>query len=124
MDKVGIVYHPKYEAAQPFARDIAQRASSKVREVWVSSAWDDQSREAQIGGTELLICCGGDGTVLQAARSTVPYDVVLLGVNLGRIGFLTELAPAALFERLDDILRGEGRVETRSMVETAKCGSS
>ena len=105
MDKVGIVYHPKYEAAQPFARDILQRASSKVREVWVSSAWDDQSREAHITGTELLICCGGDGTVLQAARSTVPYDVVLLGV-------------AALFERLDDILRGGGRIETRSMVET------
>src|SRR5207244_12165435 len=61
MDKVGIVYHPKYEAAQPFARDIAQRASSKVREVWVSSAWDDQSREGQVGGADLRVGCGGAG---------------------------------------------------------------
>ena len=118
MDKIGIVYHPKYEAAQPFARDIAERAAAKVREVWVASAWDDESRGAHIHGTDLLICCGGDGTMLQAARSTVAHDVLLLGVNLGRIGFLTELAPAALFDRLDEILRGEGRVETRSMVET------
>jgi NAD+ kinase len=48
----------------------------------------------------------------------IPHPVTLLGVNLGRIGFLTELTPPLLFERLDEIVAGGGRVETRSMIET------
>ncbi len=118
MDKVGIVYHPKYEAARRVADDAASRLAGRVGDVWVASAWDEDARAANIAGTELLICCGGDGTMLQAARAVVPHKVVLLGVNMGRIGFLTELGPTALFEKLDAIVAGEGRIETRSMMET------
>jgi NAD+ kinase len=56
--------------------------------------------------------------VLRAARAVIPHPVVLLGVNLGRIGFLTEIAPPALFEKLGDIIAGAGRTETRAMIET------
>ena len=96
MDKLGIVYHPKYEAARRLADDAAQRLSGRVGDVWVASAWDDDARAAHLDATELLICCGGDGTMLKAARAVVPHKVVLLGVNMGRIGFLTELGPTAL----------------------------
>ncbi len=87
-------------------------------ETWLASAWDDGARDEHIPGTGLLICCGGDGTVLRAARAVIPHPVVLLGVNLGRIGFLTEIAPPALFDRLDDIAAGTGRIEARAMIET------
>jgi NAD+ kinase len=43
--------------------------------------------------------------------------VTLLGVNLGRIGFLTEITPDVLMHRLEEIARGAGRVETRAMIE-------
>lgn len=94
------------------------RLTGAVADVWLASAWDDAARDEHVPGTDLVICCGGDGTVLRAARAVIPHPVVLLGVNTGRIGFLTELSPAAALERLDDIVGGAGRVETRAMVET------
>jgi NAD+ kinase len=118
MQKIGVTYHPKSEAARSVAEDVARRLRAKIDDVWVASAWDDEMRELHVAGTDLVICCGGDGTVLRAARAVVPHPVILLGVNLGRIGFLTEIAPGELFERLDEITGGAGRVETRAMVET------
>jgi len=117
LKKIGITYHPKSEAARSVAEDVRRRLAGKVDEVWVASAWDEDMRR-QVAGSELLICCGGDGTVLRAARAVVPHAVTLLGVNLGRIGFLTEITPAELFEKLDEIIGGAGRIETRAMVET------
>jgi NAD+ kinase len=118
MNKVGITYHPKSEAARSCAEDVRARVAQRPIETWVASAWDDGARDEHIPATDLLICCGGDGTVLRAARAVIPHPVTLLGVNLGRIGFLTEITPPALMERLDDILDGAGRVERRAMIET------
>lgn len=115
--KVGVTYHPKSEAARTVAEETGRRLERLVEHVWVASAWDDGPLDGDVPDTELLICCGGDGTVLRAARAVVPHDVSLLGVNLGRIGFLTEITPAALFDRLEDIVGGAGRVETRAMIE-------
>ena len=116
MNKVGITYHPKSEVARGVAEEAARRVAASGAETWLASAWD--ARSPQIEGTDMLICCGGDGTVLRAARAVIPHPVVLLGVNLGRVGFLTEIMPPELFERLDQILAGAGRVEARTMIET------
>ncbi len=118
MNKIGIAYHPKSDAARRCAEDIRARLEGRVPDVWVASAWDDGARDEHVPGTDLLICCGGDGTVLRAARAVIPHPVALLGVNLGRIGFLTELTPPSLIERLDDVLEGKGRIEERAMIET------
>ncbi len=56
--------------------------------------------------------------MLRAARAVIPYPVTLLGINTGRIGFLTELSPAAALDRLDEVIGEGGRVETRAMIET------
>ena len=117
MKKIGITYHPKSEAARRCAEETRTALASKPLDIWLASAWDDGAREEHVPGTDLLICCGGDGTVLRAARAVIPHPVTLLGVNLGRIGFLTELTPQLLFDRLDDIAAGAGRVETRAMIE-------
>ncbi len=118
MNKIGITYHPKSEEARRVAEEAARRLAPKAGEVWLASAWDDGAGPEQVTGTDLLICCGGDGTVLRAARAVIPHPVTLLGVNLGRIGFLTEVTPAQLFEQLDEIAAGAGRIETRAMIET------
>ena len=117
MKKAGVTYHPKSEAARAVAEEVRARLEPKVAEVWVASAWDEDARERDVPGTDLLICCGGDGTMLRAARAVVPHPVTLLGVNLGRIGFLTETTPDVLFERLDAIVGGAGRIELRAMIE-------
>lgn len=66
---------------------------------------------------DLLIVLGGDGTLLSAARLTAAIDVPLLGVNLGRLGFLTEVPPESLSTMLDAIASGRAPVETRFLMQ-------
>lgn len=65
---------------------------------------------------DLVVVLGGDGTLLSAARATAPIDVPLLGVNLGSLGFLTEVPPQALYTVLDAIADGRASVEHRSLM--------
>src|SRR6516162_6914553 len=66
---------------------------------------------------DLVIVLGGDGTLLSAARATAAIDVPLLGVNLGSLGFLTELPPHALYTMLEAIAAGRAPVEHRSLMQ-------
>jgi NAD+ kinase len=64
-------------------------------------------------GTDLAIVAGGDGTLLSVARVAGPLRVPILGVNLGGLGFLTELQPDELFSGLTHVLDGDYRIEER-----------
>jgi len=65
---------------------------------------------------DLAIVLGGDGTLLSAARATAAIDVPLLGVNLGSLGFLTEVPPETLFPMLEAIAAGRAPIEHRSLM--------
>lgn len=65
---------------------------------------------------DLVVVLGGDGTLLSAGRAVSP-GVPILGVNLGRLGFLTEIARADLYPSLVEILAGNFAVEERSLLE-------
>ncbi|HZF25912.1 MAG TPA: NAD(+) kinase [Steroidobacteraceae bacterium] len=73
--------------------------------------------QALADGTDLLIAIGGDGTMLYASRLVVGRDVPLLGVNRGRLGFLTDVSPEDMLERLDDVLAGKFTEDRRSLLE-------
>ena len=100
MKKIGCCYHPKLGLR--VAEELIAAASS-VDETWIASAWDEEAMRRHVPGTDLLLCVGGDGTILRAARAVVPHQTLLLGVNLGRLGFLTELDSATALERLPAI---------------------
>jgi NAD+ kinase len=66
---------------------------------------------------DLVIVLGGDGTLLSAVRDTAATDAPLLGVNLGSLGFLTDVPLSSLFSMLDQIARGHAPVEQRSLMQ-------
>jgi NAD+ kinase len=66
---------------------------------------------------DLVIVLGGDGTLLSAARSTASVDVPLLGVNLGSLGFLTEVPLPSLYPMLEAIAQGRAAVEHRALMQ-------
>ncbi len=66
---------------------------------------------------DMLLVLGGDGTILNCARVSAPYDIPLFGINMGRLGFLTETELPELFVSLDKLLLGNYRVEERMMLQ-------
>ncbi len=72
----------------------------------------------ELGGRcDLVMVVGGDGSFLGAARAICNYDIPVIGINRGTLGFLTDISPYALKTELDPIFRGEYYEEKRFMIE-------
>ena len=69
--------------------------------------------EGSFSECDLLIVLGGDGTILSALDYALPNDIPILGVNLGRMGFLTEVDPSNLREDIVSVLEGRYTVDSR-----------
>ena len=65
---------------------------------------------------ELAIVVGGDGTMLHVARQLAQYALPMIGVNLGRLGFLTDISADRMLADIDEVLRGEFSIEERIML--------
>ncbi len=70
-------------------------------------AGEEVSLETMAERCDLVIVVGGDGSLLHAARALAEAEVPLLGINLGRLGFLVDISPLEMATRLDEILAGE-----------------
>ncbi len=66
---------------------------------------------------DCVIVLGGDGTLIKVASDIMAYDVPLLGVNLGTLGFLAEIEKSHVLEGLDDLFNGNYKIEERLMLE-------
>ena len=66
---------------------------------------------------DLAVVVGGDGTMLHVARGLASYALPMIGINLGRLGFLTDLSADRMHEGMDELLRGEFTVEERIMLQ-------
>jgi NAD+ kinase len=67
--------------------------------------------------SDLVIVVGGDGTLLHAARALAKQSTPLLGINLGRLGFLVDITPNRMLHHLDSILNGHYELESRFLLE-------
>jgi NAD+ kinase len=68
---------------------------------------------------DLIISIGGDGTLLYAARLVAGHSVPLLGINRGRLGFLTDISPASMLEDVESVLAGRYTVDKRSLLSAS-----
>ncbi len=113
LDRIGFAYNPTKEAAL----DLRERAEGwcALRNVehWAAPAGDLQALLAGLPGTGALVVLGGDGTFLRAARAVAEIDVPLLGINLGKVGFLSKVETKDLEAVLAELVTGEFRIEDR-----------
>lgn len=79
---------------------------------------EEQVQRSQMSSRrlDLIVVLGGDGTLLSAVRATAANDAPLLGVNLGSLGFLTDVPLSSLFPMLDSIAEGRAPIEQRSLM--------
>jgi len=117
MKRIGILFHPKREAAVAFAGELYKFLTARGLSVWQCSSWEEEKIRGQAPGCDLILSVGGDGTILRAARAITPSSTPILGVNLGKLGFLTELSASEAMEKLPAVLDGEGWKESRAMLE-------
>lgn len=82
------------------------------------------SYEGICARANLAIIVGGDGTLLHAARLLAEYDVPLVGVNQGRLGFMTDISRHTMLDRIGRMLDGEYRLERRSLLEATVVSGS
>ncbi len=117
MKRIGILYHPKIEAAHTLAQELERFLGSRGVSVWLCSAWEREQAKAQVDGTDLILSIGGDGTILRAAQAVVPQPIPITGINLGRLGFMTELDAEEAMAKLPALLAGEGWIDERALLE-------
>lgn len=117
MKRIGILYHPMKESAKRMAEEVENYLSSQKLSPWICSAWEEAAARLHMPGTDLVISVGGDGTILRAARAIVPFECPVLGIKVGRLGFLTELMAEEALARLPAFLRGEGWIDERAMLQ-------
>lgn len=123
MKRVGVIFRPQRTTSEALAKELIPFLAKSGIETWLASAWDDDVVRPQVADTDLIVCIGGDGTILRAARHIVPHAVPMLGVNLGNVGFMTEVGPNDVFDVLPRFLAGEGWVEERAMLAVAIVGA-
>lgn len=115
--RIGILYHP----LKPESLAISQAMNEYLQDctcvVWTGSAWDEPEALAHVSDLDLLITLGGDGTILRAARLSGASGVPILGVKLGRVSFLAEVAPDFWREPLDRVLAGDYWIEERMLLD-------
>jgi NAD+ kinase len=114
---IGILYHPLIEATLTKAKQLQDYLASRSIDVWLCSAWEGETAQAQLDETDLVLSVGGDGTILRSAQAVVPRMIPIVGVNLGKLGFMTELSADEALDRLPALLSGEGWIDERAMLQ-------
>jgi len=115
--RIGILYHPLREKARDLAEKLEEFLSSRGVSSWRCSTRDEDEAKSQLAGTELILSIGGDGTILRVARIVASLSVPILGINLGRLGFITEIDGDEVLSHLPGLLKGKGWIEERAMLE-------
>ena len=95
---------------------VCQGSAQEKRREGAAYGYTDQKRIPK--NTQCVITLGGDGTLIQAARDLVDLQIPMIGVNMGTLGYLTQVARGeALSPMLDALLKGNFRLERRMMLE-------
>lgn len=113
---IGFLLHPGVDPELPALAEARRCVAASGAELWEATRAD---RPAVPRGTTLLVTLGGDGTLLAGAQLAAPRDIPVLGVNLGRLGFLTEIEVDGLCDALRRFREGDFRIDGRTLLEVS-----
>ena len=116
MNTIGIIYNARIPEALDLSTAIVNELSPHQKS-WISPAENLDALRQRAEETDLVITAGGDGTILRAARVTAPYGIPMVGINMGRLGFMTELQVYEALEKLPIYVDGSCRVEEHNMIQ-------
>lgn len=103
-------------------KDESLAATAHIREYLSArgqrvTVWAGEAARGVSGAVDCMVVLGGDGTMLQAARDARRLDIPMIGVNLGTLGYMTEIEPDGLDEALDRLIAGDYQQESRMMLK-------
>lgn len=119
MKNIGIIYN----ARVPEALDLSTAILHELKlsqDSWLSPAENLESLLPRAENTDLVITVGGDGTILRAVNFTGPAGIPIVGINMGRLGFMTELQVDEAMDRLPFYFNGgenPPRIDERNMLQ-------
>ena len=115
--RIGFAYNPTSDAAIELRERATGWAAVRGIDHWAATAADMDAMSDQLPGTDVLVVLGGDGTFLRAARAVAEIDVPLLGINVGKVGFLSKVEAGDLIRTLELLQAGEFTLEHRMALD-------
>jgi len=117
VDRIGFAYNPTIEAAIELSSRAAGWCRRRGIGEWQLPSGDTAALVRELASTDVLVVLGGDGTFLRAAMAVTVVDVPLIGINLGKVGFLSKAEAGDMEDVLAAIAEGEYELESRMAIE-------
>jgi NAD+ kinase len=122
--KIGIISKPGKPEALKLIKDLLPWFNDRGYEIVLEQQTAEEiglegvQRATLAKEVDVLVVLGGDGTMLSAARVVAPRNVPILGINLGGLGFITEVNVSEVYSALEKMLKGECSIEERMMLHS------
>jgi len=123
INSIGIIAKDKSDAVSKTIKRLSDFFTEKKRTLVYDKSVEDLvdnanyvDRDTLAQQSDLAIVVGGDGTFLSAVRSLAEHKIPVLGINLGRLGFLVDISPDDMLQHLDQILQGKYVDESRFLL--------
>ena len=119
-EAVGIVCHPRIDIGGPPVMEARRRLEQRGFRVWTYCATAEERPGALVDaldGTRLIVSIGGDGTLLWTAQQAAAAHIPVLGINAGRLGFLTQVQLGEEGQALDRWAAGDFTLQRRALLE-------
>ncbi|TME12631.1 MAG: NAD(+)/NADH kinase [Chloroflexi bacterium] len=115
--RIGLAYNPTSDPAVELRERASGWADVHGLQQWAAPAADREALHRELPGTDVLVVLGGDGTFLRAAHAVIEDDVPLLGINVGKVGFLSKVEAKDIERVLARLVEGRFEIEPRMALQ-------